>query len=458
MKGTKTLVKNAKLTDRQLKDFFLEVVNTADRLVDGSDDYLAQKYRRFFPTRDRDVQLMARLFWQSRDANDPFLLKEMGEILCRAVIGELRDRLRAVWLAGYEEVAEWRLFILQLHIHRVTNAEDQKKRYLHPPSPDTLLELAIDWVRRNIWMLRVCRNPECPRPFFVARVAQERICSDACIAIVQKAHKRRWWTEKKASHLHKRENRQRPVVQEAADPSMETDRANAATTAGTRTYPELETRPGAKILRSQSRIQGGESERTLKRFLQNVVNAPENRVAHLISAYAKFFPAMSRTEQLVARKAFHDPFLTPEDLRTVRERERREELEQLQKGLESIWNADNHYTARWRLFTLQSELQGRTHLFRSEELNPPPTDQPIHQALAFLRKNLHLLRTCSNASCQTFRFFIASKPGQKYCSTSCTTAVQKEFKTRWWKEKGSQWRKSRRAKQKTSRKAGRQRL
>jgi len=50
---------------------------------------------------------------------------------------------------------------------------------------------------------------------------------------------------------------------------------NVATTAGTRTYPELETRPGAKILRSQSRIQGGESERTLKRFLQNIVNARE---------------------------------------------------------------------------------------------------------------------------------------------------------------------------------------
>jgi hypothetical protein len=139
-------------------------------------------------------------------------------------------------------------------------------------------------------VLRVCRNPECPRPFFVAKVAQELICSDACIAIVQKAHKRLWWTEKRASHLHKRENRHRPVVQEAADPSMVSDRENAATAAGTRTYPELETRPGAKILRSQSRIQGGESERTLKRFLQNVVNAPENRVDHLLSAYAKFFP------------------------------------------------------------------------------------------------------------------------------------------------------------------------
>src|ERR1039457_5268055 len=149
MKGRKTLVENAKIADQQLKEFILEVVNAPERQVDGSDDYLARKYRQFFPTRHRDIQLMAQLFWRVKDPNDPFLRKEIGEILCRAVIGELRDRLRAVWLAEYDNVAEWRLFMLQLQVHQVTNVEDQRSRHLYPPSPDTPIELAIDWLRRN---------------------------------------------------------------------------------------------------------------------------------------------------------------------------------------------------------------------------------------------------------------------------------------------------------------------
>lgn len=446
------------MTDQQLKDFILEVVNAPDRLIDGSDDYLAQKYRQFFPTRDSDIQLLAgTLSWfqdpNHPDPNDPFDRKEAGEILCRAVIRELRNRLRAVWLAKYDDVAEWRLFMVQLHIHQVTDAEDLRSRRLYPPSPDTPIEQAVDLVRRSLLMLRTCRNPECTKPFFVASRAQQRLCSDACTSIAQKAHKRQWWAENKASQVRKRQN-QHGTGPETMDPSTQVDGANLVVTGGRPVDSDLELRRGATIVRAKSRVPVGESKRTLKRFLQNVVNASQNR-DHIRTAYAKFFPSMTRTEQLVARKASHNEFLTPENLRAIKEREKREELEQLQKGLQSIWNADEHHTARWRLFTLQSELERRTHLFRSEELKSLPPDQPIDRAFGFLRRNLHLLRTCSNTSCQTFRLFIASKPGQTHCSTSCTTAVQKQIKTRWWKEKGSQWRKSRHAKKNNSQKAAR---
>ena len=143
----KTLVKNAKIAEQQLKDFILEVVNAAGRLVDGSDDYLAQKYRQFFPTRDRDIQVLAEVLSRLRDPNhpdpnNPFFQKEAGEMLCRGVIRDLRNGLRAIWLAGNENAAECRIFKLQALIHWGTNYEDSRDRRFHPPSPDTPIELA----------------------------------------------------------------------------------------------------------------------------------------------------------------------------------------------------------------------------------------------------------------------------------------------------------------------------
>jgi hypothetical protein len=463
MKGRKTLVKNAKITDRQLKDFILDVVNAADRHVGGSDDYLLQKHRHFFPTSDRDTQIIAEAFSRMRDPNqpnpnNPFLRKEAREVLCRAVIGELRNRLRAVWLAEYNDVAEWRLCMLQLHMHRVANAEDLRRRHLYPPSPDTPIELAIDWVQRNLFMLRVCRNPECGTPFFVAGSTQKGLCSAACVVVAQKAHKRLWWTNEKGSHFHKRQNQQRQTGRDRTDRSAVSGSDGIVWERAMQSKVKI--RPGAKISkRPDTPVPKGEREGTLKRFLHNVVNAPANRIDHLLLTYASFFPSMTRTERLVARNAVSDPFLTPESLMTTMKQEKREACEQLREGLQNIWDASDYDTALWRLFTLQDKLHRSADpevYGEEEEVNPPPIRQPVHQALALLRRNLHLLRKCGNAACETNRFFIAGKSSQRYCSVYCTTAAQQEFKTRWWTERGSQWRKSRRAKKKKSSKNTRQ--
>jgi len=211
--------------------------------------------------------------------------------------------------------------MVQRHIHQVTDAENSQSRRLYPPSPDTPIE---------------------------ARRPQQRLCSDACTSIARKGHKRRWWAENKSSHRRKRQN-QHGTRTETIDPSTQLNAENLVVEGGRPVDYDLELRPGATIARAKSRVPVGESERTLKRFLQNVVNASQNR-DHIRAAYAKFFPSMTRTGQLVARKALHNELLTPENLRAINDREKREELEQLQKGLQSIWNANEHHTARWRLF------------------------------------------------------------------------------------------------------------
>src|SRR5215472_9472728 len=75
----------------------------------------------------------------------------------------------------------------------------------------------------------------------------------------------------------------------------------------------------------------------------------------------------------------------------------------------------------------------------------------LHQAFNHLRRNLHMLRTCANPTCQT-PLFIAGKAGQVYCSDLCAAHAQREYKARWWREKGPEWRKARGDRPKKSRK------
>jgi hypothetical protein len=420
-KSRKTLVKNANFTDQQLKGFILEIVNAVDHLVDGSDDYLAQKYRHFFPTRDRDIQVLATELSHYEDPNHPdpnnsFDRKEAIRILCRSVMGDLRKNLRMIWHAGNENAAEWRIFRLQARIRERTGFED-RKRNLHPPSPDTPIELAIDWVRRNLLTLHVCRNPECASPFFVADRGQQRFCLQ-CASVSQKAHKRRWYREEK----------------------------------GLKAEPEMNA--GARIVPAKrSGRASPESERKWKQFLHDIVNAQDNNFDYILKVYgeAGFLPLQTMMERVAA---LHLEFPIPdEELRSKKRLERHRVVQWLREGLRRIWRADDQYTARWRLFSLQSSVWRSTgpNYESGEALQAPPADLLLHQAFNYLRRNLHMLRTCANPNCQT-PLFIAGKAGQGYCSDLCAAHAQREYKARWWREEGSEWRKSREAKPKKSRK------
>jgi hypothetical protein len=49
--------------------------------------------------------------------------------------------------------------------------------------------------------------------------------------------------------------------------------------------------------------------------------------------------------------------------------------------------------------------------------------------------------------------FIAARAAQKFCSTDCSEAMQREFRRRWWAEHGAAWREKRKA-VKTKKKGG----
>ena len=46
--------------------------------------------------------------------------------------------------------------------------------------------------------------------------------------------------------------------------------------------------------------------------------------------------------------------------------------------------------------------------------------------------------------------FIAARAAQKFCSTDCSEAMQREFRRRWWAKHGEAWRRKRRKKGKTN--------
>jgi hypothetical protein len=47
----------------------------------------------------------------------------------------------------------------------------------------------------NSRLAKVCANPDCPAPYFIAKKPTQQYCSDGCAQLIQRDWKRRWWAE-----------------------------------------------------------------------------------------------------------------------------------------------------------------------------------------------------------------------------------------------------------------------
>lgn len=61
--------------------------------------------------------------------------------------------------------------------------------------PKTKFQQALYQLFRNAAWAKVCANPDCSAPYFIADKVNQRYCSDACAKVFQQEWKRRWWTE-----------------------------------------------------------------------------------------------------------------------------------------------------------------------------------------------------------------------------------------------------------------------
>jgi hypothetical protein len=120
----------------------------------------------------------------------------------------------------------------------------------------------------------------------------------------------------------------------------------------------------------------------------------------------------------------------------------------LRATLRAIWQAPDRRTKEWGMFRVSQDFfhQGNSSLIHSPLDDPwnvlltqvKPPSQTELLLLEFV-KLAEYTRYCGNPDC-TSPYFIASKRSQKYCTTDCASCAQREFKLKWWREKGSKQR------------------
>jgi hypothetical protein len=59
--------------------------------------------------------------------------------------------------------------------------------------PENDFERAVYTLFRNSSRAKVCGNPDCPSPYFIAGRKSERYCSEDCAVVYQQEWKRNWW-------------------------------------------------------------------------------------------------------------------------------------------------------------------------------------------------------------------------------------------------------------------------
>ena len=73
--------------------------------------------------------------------------------------------------------------------------------------PQTLLQEALHFLMQQSPKAKICCNPDCPAPYFIAPRSNARYCSGDCLQAVQRAAKRKWW-EEKGTDWRKRQKKQ----------------------------------------------------------------------------------------------------------------------------------------------------------------------------------------------------------------------------------------------------------
>ncbi len=69
--------------------------------------------------------------------------------------------------------------------------------------PNYRFEQAINYLRRNLSLAKLCVNRFCGTPYFLAARASQLYCTDECAAPAKKAAKLKWWNENRRTKKEK---------------------------------------------------------------------------------------------------------------------------------------------------------------------------------------------------------------------------------------------------------------
>jgi hypothetical protein len=77
--------------------------------------------------------------------------------------------------------------------------------------PQNEFERALYTLFRNSGLAKVCGNPECPAPYFIAQRKSQCYCGEDCALVYQRAWKRNWWKQKGSLRRTEQRMAKRPV-------------------------------------------------------------------------------------------------------------------------------------------------------------------------------------------------------------------------------------------------------
>ena len=115
-----------------------------------------------------------------------------------------RDVLRRIWRADEyaNDYVKLLLYSSEISPHRV---EFNWKRGEIVYQPLDNFERAVYALFRNSGLAKVCENPDCPAPYFIAKRRSQRYCGEDCASVYQRLWKRKWW--KKGGVVWRRKQR-----------------------------------------------------------------------------------------------------------------------------------------------------------------------------------------------------------------------------------------------------------
>jgi hypothetical protein len=124
---------------------------------------------------------------------------------------QMRDALREIWRGNSDKVIE----LLLPSLNEIFGDPDPEA--LWPPQlkinwqhgefvyvPRSEFQGAVYELCQRSPFVKVCANPDCPAPYFIAHKTAQRYCEEACANVFQREWKRRWWKEKGTKWRRKR--------------------------------------------------------------------------------------------------------------------------------------------------------------------------------------------------------------------------------------------------------------
>jgi hypothetical protein len=450
MKQRKVLANEAKIPDSRLEGLLLDIVNArvietrfrAAKHTEGKEepelqfdvigteddtDDIFKRYSKYLPYAPKTPQelrynsslLMA---FRRRWRVFHFFIPKQVEVYRRGIIAEVRDHLRTIWELGDVEARNWRLKSFQSFMNDIMAAGPASGR-LQPdamaPSalpPDSPMSQALSFLGRKVNLLKICANPECPRPFLIASRADQKVCDlPECAKAMRRASKKRYWDIK----LERPGKGEKPTGGSSAKES------------GTM---------GGEVQVQHPKISKGDIEK----FVLDVVNADktkiDNRKLYFFIQYPKFFPTWEGDVEAVVLLAGNNPVMLEKMKKEWPEIYHRGLMRDLHEGLRGIWHTGDESVAGRLLFKLQSVMHRDVDLSRGSDKSLPPQSHPIQQALQWVGEHLSKLRRCRNVKCPGPHPFFVAKTKEVFCSAACSHVGEKESKRHSWKKNKARWR------------------